>query len=138
MEIFLQFSGGKRMYPTWATKNLGKFSEELKLWAALKTCPGTLFHVEIQSHSSLEMTGHPLLATASYLKLNTQTQPHILCRVGCIKPSETLNSHLKMHAVPQKSQIIVGTLPNPVQGATLFCLHTALNSFSLQSRSCWW
>lgn len=53
MEIFLQFSGGKRrlqnqtaenqnlfsgadpsesLYPTWAPKYLGKFSEDLKLW----------------------------------------------------------------------------------------------------------
>lgn len=44
-----------------------------------------------------------------------------------------------MHDVPRKTQIIVGLLPNPGQGAVLFCLHTALNSFSPQSQSChWW
>lgn len=78
--------------------------------------------MEIQPHSSLEMTGHPLLATASHLKLNTQTQTQTACRAGCIKPNETLNSHLKNACRASENTDYCGLITKSYVGSSLVLL----------------
>lgn len=110
-----------------------KFSEKLTCLAAPR--PETVlmdsFHTEIWSHSSLEMTGHPLLATAPHLKLDTQTETRISCSTGRVKPNE---SYLKKCTLCLEKHRLLRAHYQSRHRELPCSVCTALNPLSLQSQ----